>query len=578
MLKNNPTLKYVINRVLWYALTFFVAITITFFLPRLGGTDPVTISLSGISGGLSPEQVRRREEDLNKRYNLARLDTSGNVVRALVDENGDFVRDDEGNLLRTMSIMGRSISVRPLVDEAGNLVRDDRGNIVRAQVDEQGEYVRNEDGEHITLSKDTSDNTILVEDRYFTIEKYSDGALITDSDGDPIAYEAERDGTPIVSPEGTITRMEIDMQGNPVTDEDGDPVFFEDSVDVLSVNPAKKQVAVVKAQNVDGRLALDDENSVERLSGVRHGDLLRNAEGDVVVGITDRQGTRFIRNENGEIKTAKRHGDVVRYGLFNQYLRYMRMILKGDLGISIAQDRPVMEIIRESLPWTLALQFPAIVLGWLVGNTLGVLAAYKRGLFDKILFPISQVSTSIPFFVFGMILVYVMAIKLNLFPAFGGYAWDQTPGFTAGFILSALYHFILPFFSIFPVIAGGQAIGMRSMSIYELGTDYIKFARTLGVKEHRIIKYIFRNAMLPQLTGLAVALGQMVGGALIAELIFSYPGLGTALLDAVYQNDYFVIQAGALVMAIFLLISNFTVDIIIGVFDPRVKAGRVEGN
>ena len=122
-------------------------------------------------------------------------------------------------------------------------------------------------------------------------------------------------------------------------------------------------------------------------------------------------------------------------------------------------------------------------------------------------------------------------------------------------------------------MVGGMAIGMRSMGIYELGTDYIKYSQWLGIKESKIVMYVFRNAMLPQLAGLALQLGVMIGGALITEMIFSYPGLGTALLNAVQANDYPVIQGGALLVAITVLIANFSVDILIGLFDPRVKAG-----
>ena len=134
-------------------------------------------------------------------------------------------------------------------------------------------------------------------------------------------------------------------------------------------------------------------------------------------------------------------------------------------------------------------------------------------------------------------------------------------------------HYILPFFSIFPILLSGQATGMRSMSIYELGTDYMKYAKWMGLREGKIVSYIFRNAMLPQLTGLAQSLGAMVGGALITEMIFSYPGLGMAMLTAIQQNDYATIQGCTLMISICVLVANFSVDILIALCDPRVKAG-----
>jgi peptide/nickel transport system permease protein len=176
-------------------------------------------------------------------------------------------------------------------------------------------------------------------------------------------------------------------------------------------------------------------------------------------------------------------------------------------------------------------------------------------------------------FTFGMLLVFFFAEGIHLFPASGGYPQDVIPGFTFAFISGAAYYYILPFLSLFPIFASGQATGMRTMGIYELGTGYVKYAKTLGVSENRILMYIFRNAMLPQLTGLALNLGTMVGGALITEMIFSYPGLGSALLSAAKNNDYPLIQGGALLVMITVLVANFTVDLLIGFFDPRVKAG-----
>jgi peptide/nickel transport system permease protein len=144
--------------------------------------------------------------------------------------------------------------------------------------------------------------------------------------------------------------------------------------------------------------------------------------------------------------------------------------------------------------------------------------------------------------------------------------------------MSAGFYIVLPFVSIFVIIVGHQAIGMRSMCIYELGTDYVRYAKLLGIQERRIVHYMFRNAMLPQLTGLALALGGMVGGALIAEMIFSYPGLGTAILMAIQGNDYPLITGCTLLITTTVLCANLCVDLLIGMLDPRVRTGaRAEG-
>jgi peptide/nickel transport system permease protein len=267
----------------------------------------------------------------------------------------------------------------------------------------------------------------------------------------------------------------------------------------------------------------------------------------------------------------------IKASLPEQFIRYVGMTLHGDLGTSFQKSKKVSSVILEAVPWTLALQLPTIVFGWIVGNALGALAAYKRGIFDRIFFPVAILISSLPFFVFGMLLVYYLSVSTDVFPAMGGYAGDLVPSFSLEFLGSAAYHYVLPFFSIFLILAGGQAIGMRSMGIYELGTDYIKYAKWLGVKESKILLYLFRNAMLPQLTGLALSLGAMIGGALITEMIFSYPGLGMAMLTAIQNNDYPVIGGVTLIVTTCVLIANFTVDIMIGFLDPRVKAGLQMG-
>jgi peptide/nickel transport system permease protein len=251
------------------------------------------------------------------------------------------------------------------------------------------------------------------------------------------------------------------------------------------------------------------------------------------------------------------------------------MSLRGDLGTSILQHpKRVSEIIKTALPWTLCLQLPTIVFGWIIGNLLGALAAYKRGIFDRGLYPVALLVSAIPAFCVGILLAYTLGIRLEWFPALGGYDDGLVPEMSWQFLRSASYYYVLPFLSIFLVVVGGQAIGMRSMCIYELGTDYVKYAKLLGIRESKILLYMFRNAMLPQLTGLALALGGMVGGALLTEIIFSYPGLGSAMLTAIQGNDYPLITGCCLLITVSVLIANFTVDVMIGFLDPRIRAAQ----
>ena len=277
----------------------------------------------------------------------------------------------------------------------------------------------------------------------------------------------------------------------------------------------------------------------------------------------------ILRNEQGK---------PIKKPIWKQFVNYVGMCLHGDLGTSMLNyPKKVIEIILQALPWTIALQLPTILFGWIVGNVLGALAAYRRGIFDRVFFPLALLANAMPFFAFGMLLMFLFAIVWPIFPAVGGYAGNLVPSFSWTFFSSMAYHYLLPFFSIFLILAGGQAIGMRSMCIYELGTDYVKYAKWLGVKEHKILIYMFRNAMLPQLTGLALSMGQMIGGALITEIVFSYPGLGTALLTAIRGNDYTVLQGCTLLITVSVLCANFIVDILIGFLDPRVRAGITGG-
>jgi peptide/nickel transport system permease protein len=261
-----------------------------------------------------------------------------------------------------------------------------------------------------------------------------------------------------------------------------------------------------------------------------------------------------------------------------QFFTYLGKVMQGNFGVSFTQHPlTVGSIIGKAIPWTLGLQIPALILGWIVGNLLGALAAYKRGIFDTLLYPLSLFFSSIPYFCFGIVLVFVFGIQLEWFPPIGAYGQNLLPTFSWQFIQSVLSHYWLPFFSLFLILVGGQAIGMRSMVIYELGTDYVKYAKQLGFTEGRIVMYVFRNAMLPQLTGLALSLGMMVGGALITEIVFSYPGVGLALLRALRENDYPVIQGCTLLVTVCVLIANFGVDILIGFLDPRIRTSQEEG-
>lgn len=263
--------------------------------------------------------------------------------------------------------------------------------------------------------------------------------------------------------------------------------------------------------------------------------------------------------------------------MYIQFFTYFKNALTGDLGLSFSQyPRQVSNIIATAIGWTICLQLPAILLGWILGNVLGALAAYIRKGFDKILMPIFLFTSGLPAFGLAVILLVIFAINLKIAPIAGGYGYDLIPNFSFKFIGSVISHYQLPFWSIVLISIGGQAIGMRSMSIYELNADYVKYSRFLGIKDRKIVGYVFRNAMLPQITGLALSIGTMVGGALVAETIFSYPGLGSIILSAVSTSDYPLLSAATLIITMMVLIATFAIDIIYGFIDPRVKAAQFD--
>ena len=263
--------------------------------------------------------------------------------------------------------------------------------------------------------------------------------------------------------------------------------------------------------------------------------------------------------------------------MLEQFVIYIKNVAHGDFGFSFSQyPRTVADVIKSSIWWTITLQFPAIIVGWLIGNTLGALAAYVKGGFDKVLMPISIFVSNLPAFGMAVILLVIFGVTLKWFPTSGGYGFDLIPSLNWNFVKSVFVHYQLPFWSIVLITIGGQAIGMRSMSIYELNADYVKYSRFMGIKDRQIVGYVFRNAMLPQITGLALSIGTMVGGALVAEIIFSYPGLGSTILTAVLGQDYPLISATALIITLMLLIATFVIEILYGFIDPRIKAAQAD--
>ena len=263
--------------------------------------------------------------------------------------------------------------------------------------------------------------------------------------------------------------------------------------------------------------------------------------------------------------------------MWKQYLNFWAALFHGDLGLSILNfPTPVSELIMAALPYTLALLVPAIVLSFWSGNKVGALAARRKTL-DNTVLPAGYVLTATPQMWLGLVLVWLFGVVLAWFPVSGAYAFDLQPGWTWEFVRSFAYHWVLPFSALFLVAFGGWAIGMRNMIIYELESDYANYLAALGAPTRLVRKYAYRNALLPQITGLALALGAVVAGAIVVEIVFAYPGLGSLTLSAIQNRDYFLIQGIFLFIIVGVLIANFVIDIVYVVIDPRTRVGMQGG-
>jgi peptide/nickel transport system permease protein len=259
--------------------------------------------------------------------------------------------------------------------------------------------------------------------------------------------------------------------------------------------------------------------------------------------------------------------------LWQQYINFWIALFNGDLGISVFMfPTPVIQAIKEAIPYSLFLLIPSILLSWLAGNKFGAYAARNKR-FDNSILPIGYILTATPYMWLGLLLAWTFGIVFEIFPISGAYSFAMRPNPSLAFIGSLFKHWFLPFFSLFIVMFGGWAIGMRNMIIYELEADYSHYLEALGAPRRLVRQYAFRNAVLPQLTGLALALGVIVAGALATEIVFSYPGIGYLLLQGIQNQDYFLIQGCFLFIIIGVLLANFIIDIVYVIIDPRTRKG-----
>jgi len=260
--------------------------------------------------------------------------------------------------------------------------------------------------------------------------------------------------------------------------------------------------------------------------------------------------------------------------LIVQYGNYLVNIARGDLGVSVSYfPTPVSEVIGTSLPWTIVLVGIATVLGAGLGVLLGAFVGWKPGTWLDGLVPATTLLAAVPYFWLALILVYVLATTLRMFPSQGGYDVVLDPGLNGPFLLSALEYGFLPALTIVIASIGGWLLGMRNMMVSTLSEDYVLTATAKGLTPAKILRsYASRNAVLPSVAGFAISLGFVVSGSIVTEQVFSYPGIGSKLLSAVTNNDYALMQGIFLYITLAVLGANLVVDMFYGVIDPRTRA------
>ena len=262
---------------------------------------------------------------------------------------------------------------------------------------------------------------------------------------------------------------------------------------------------------------------------------------------------------------------------YQQYFTYIKSILNWDLGISIKfYPQTVTEILGGAVDWSMFLAGSAVIMAFCIGSVLGIFAAWKRGSkYDAFVSPGMLVIQAVPPVVIAMLVLFTFGMGLKWFPTSYAYTPGTLPDWTSwAFYKDVLYHAVLPLLCATAIQIGGFLISMRNNMINLLNEDYITMAKGKGLNENRVVfNYAARNAMLPSVTALSMALGMAIGGQLIVEIIFNYPGLGTVMLNAIHARDYQVLQGQLLIMTLFMLFFNFLADLLIVALDPRLRKG-----
>jgi len=300
----------------------------------------------------------------------------------------------------------------------------------------------------------------------------------------------------------------------------------------------------------------------------------RLAPGDPITAMVSRMSAQagHVENSAAIVESWK-----ARFGLnaplYIQYLRFLRNAVTFDLGYSItAFPAGVSQLVARSLPWTLGLLTLAVLISFIAGNTIGALMAWRRtpALIQNLL-PLSLTFTSIPFFMLAILLIYVFAFGLHWFPTSGAFGRGIIPGLNWDFVKSVAYHGVLPVLAIVVTSMGFWALGMRGMMITTDGEDYLVLAQAKGLRPGRIFwRYAVRNAVLPQVTALALSIGSLIGGNILVEYLFAYPGTGYLLYQGILNADYPLIQGIVFILILTTATAVLIIDLLYPLLDPRI--------
>lgn len=261
--------------------------------------------------------------------------------------------------------------------------------------------------------------------------------------------------------------------------------------------------------------------------------------------------------------------------LLTQYFNYLSDMAHGNFGISYSNfPTPVGTILASTLPWTIFLAGSATILTFLLGTLLGTIVAWRRGGFlDSLLPPVTMFFSAFPAFFMALLLLYIFGFTLGWFPLQHSYSGQTDVGFNRPFIWDVLQHALLPLAVLLLTGVGGWLLGMRNVMVNTLSEEYITMAEAKGLSDVRVMMwYAARNAILPSITGFAIALGYAIGGVILVETVFSYPGVGFALVTAAQAEDYPLVQALLMLIVVCVLAANLVMDLLYGRLDPRARS------